>query len=153
MALDKNSLNKVMLIGHLGADPEIRYTSNNVPAATLSVATNTTYRDKEGNNQDKTEWHRVVAFGKLAEIAENYLGKGKLVYIEGRLRTRQWEDRDGNTRYTTEVLSNTINMLGGKGSSSSGSDYTAQEPQGQQEQQSESTSQPDAGEVDDDLPF
>jgi len=157
MAIDKNSLNKVMLIGHLGADPEIRYTNNNVPVANLSIATNTTYRDKEGNNQDQTEWHRVVAFGKIAEVVENYLGKGRLVYVEGRLRTRQWEDKEGNNRYTTEVNAMSLNMLGGGKSNGAGENTSAaaQEPNPQASQDSSSDSQAEAqaNEVDDDLPF
>ncbi len=154
MAMDKNSLNKAMLIGRLGADPEIRYTNNNVPVANLSLATNTTYRDKDGNNQENTEWHRVVAFNKLAEIAENYLGKGRLVYIEGRLQTRQWEDKDGNTKYTTEIIANTLNMLGGRGDGQSqGGQSVAQEPQSQNQQNSQESPEPGADEVDDDLPF
>ncbi len=159
MALDKGSLNKVMLIGRLGADPEIRYTNNNVPVANLSIATSTTYRDKDGNNQENTEWHRVVAFNKLAEVAENYLAKGKLVYVEGRLQTRQYEDKEGNTRYSTEVMTYSMNMLGGKGDgSSSGGNggaeqQKAQQAQAQGGQGDGSTTEPGADEVDDDLPF
>lgn len=158
MALDKGSLNKVMLIGRLGADPEIRYTNSNVPVANLSIATSTTYRDKDGNNQENTEWHRVAAFNKIAEVAENYLGKGKLVYVEGRLQTRQYEDKEGNTRYSTEVLAYSMNMLGGKGDgSSSAGDNSAQqqsapEPQAQAKAGG-SAPEPGADEVDDDLPF
>ncbi len=106
-------LNKVMLIGRLGQDPEIRYTQDNTPVATLSVATS--YPVKRGDSWDEeTEWHRVVAWRRLAEVASEYMNKGTLVYVEGRLQTRSWEDRDGNKRWTTEIIARDISMLGGR---------------------------------------
>jgi len=109
-------LNKVMLIGHLGADPEMRYTPNGQAVASLRVATSETWNDREGGKQERTEWHRVVVWGKLAELCNNYLRKGRQAYFEGRLQTRQWEDRDGNKRYTTEIVARDIGFLGGRGS-------------------------------------
>lgn len=154
MALDKNSLNKAMIIGRLGVDPEIRYTNNNVPVANLSIATTTTYRDRDGNNQEQTEWHRVTLFRQLAEVAENYLGKGQLVYVEGRLTTRQYEDREGNTRYSTEIVANSMNMLGGKGDASGGGqNREASEGQAQSQSNQQAAQEPGADQVDDDLPF
>lgn len=114
------SLNKVMLIGNLGKDPEVRYTTSNQAVASFSVATSETYKDRNGEKQEKTEWHNVVLWGKLAEIAKDYLAKGKTVYIEGRLQTRKWQDRDGRDRYTTEIVGDRMQMLGGRGEGSGG---------------------------------
>ena len=105
-------VNKAILIGNLGADPEIRYTPSGMAVATFRIATSETWTNKEGQRETRTEWHRIVAFGKLAEICGEYLSKGKQVYIEGRITTRQWDDRDGNRRYTTEIVANTLQMLG-----------------------------------------
>lgn len=106
-------VNKVILIGNLGADPEIKYTQGNVPVANLRVATSERWQDRSsGEWQEKTEWHRVVAWRGLAERAERFLAKGKQVYIEGRLETRKWQDRDGNDRYTTEIIARTLMILG-----------------------------------------
>ena len=110
------SVNKVILLGHLGADPEVRYTQSGTAVANLRLATNESYNDRQsGERVEKTEWHRVVAWGKLAEICGQYLTKGRQVYIEGTLQTRQWKDKDENTRYTTEVRANDMVMLGGRG--------------------------------------
>jgi single-strand DNA-binding protein len=107
------SVNKVILVGKLGADPEVRYTSGGSAVATFSIATNERWNDKNtGEKQERTEWHRIVAWGRLAEICGEYLSKGKQVYIEGRLQTRSWDDRDGNKRYTTEVVAANMVMLG-----------------------------------------
>ncbi len=106
-------LNKVFLIGNLGADPEIRYTPSGTAVATLRLATSETRTNKEGQKETKTEWHRIVAFGKLAEICAEYLSKGRQIYIEGKIQTRSWDDKSGNKRYTTEILANTMQMLGG----------------------------------------
>ncbi len=106
-------LNKVLLIGNLGADPEIRYTPSGTAVATLRLATSETRTNKEGKKETKTEWHRIVAFGKLAEICAEYLSKGRQIYIEGKIQTRAWDDKNGNKRYTTEVLANSMQMLGG----------------------------------------
>ncbi len=108
------SVNKVILLGHLGADPEVRYTQGGTAVANLRIATNESYNDKNsGERIEKTEWHRVVAWGKLAEIVGQYLTKGRQVYVEGQLQTRQWQDKDGNTRYSTEVRASDLVMLGG----------------------------------------
>ena len=108
------SVNKVILVGRLGADPEIRYTPNGQAVATLRLATNEWSGSGE-SREERTEWHRVVVWGKLAERCSEYLKKGRQVYAEGRLRTRSWEDRDGNKRYTTEIVANTVQFLGSAG--------------------------------------
>ncbi|MBI5644015.1 MAG: single-stranded DNA-binding protein [Deltaproteobacteria bacterium] len=105
-------VNKVILVGNLGADPEIRYTPSGTAVANFRLATSETRTNKDGQKETKTEWHRVVTFGKLAEICGEYLGKGKQVYIEGKIQTRAWDDKDGNKRYTTEIIANTMQMLG-----------------------------------------
>ncbi len=107
------SVNKVILIGRLGADPEIRYTADGQPVATFRIATNEVWV-KEGQKQERTEWHRIVAFGRLAEICGEYLSKGRQVYIEGRLQTRSYEDREGIKRFITEIVALNMQMLGGK---------------------------------------
>lgn len=106
-----------MLIGRLGQDPEVRYTQSNTAVATLNMATSERYKDANGEFKEKTEWHRVVAWGRLAEICQQYLHKGSLIYIEGPLQTRQWEDNQGQKRYTTEVKALQMTMLDSKGSS------------------------------------
>ena len=105
-------VNKVIIIGNLGADPEIKYTQSNVPLATFRVATTENWKDQSGEWQERTEWHRIVAWRHLAERAERFLRKGKQVYVEGRLETRKWQDRDGNDRYTTEVVARDLMILG-----------------------------------------
>ncbi len=108
-------INKVILVGNLGDDPETRYSPNNTAVTKIRVATNESWRDKDsGEQKERTEWHRVVFFGRLAEIAGEYLRKGRQVYIEGSLRTNKWQDRDGNDRYTTEVVASEMQMLGGR---------------------------------------
>jgi single-strand DNA-binding protein len=107
-------VNKVILIGNLGRDPEVRYTREGTAVANLNLATTETWNDGNGQRQERTEWHKVVAWGKLAEIAKEYLGKGKQVYIEGKLQTRSWEDKEGVKRYTTEVRVDQMVMLGGR---------------------------------------
>jgi single-strand DNA-binding protein len=108
------SVNKVILVGHLGKDPEIRYTPNNVPVASFSIATNERFKDKDGNWQDRTEWHNVVAWQRTAEIAGEYLKKGRQVYIEGKLQTRSWDDKNtGEKKYKTEVVITDMVLLGG----------------------------------------
>ena len=105
-------VNKVILIGRLGADPEVRYTSNGTPVANFRIATSTVLTNKQGEKEEKVEWHRIVAFGKLGEICGEYLTKGKQVYIEGRLQTRDWEDKEGNKHWVTEVVATNMQMLG-----------------------------------------
>ena len=109
-------INKVILIGNLGNDPDVRYTSGGSPIANISLATSESWRDKEtGDQQERTEWHRIVFFGRRAEFVSEYLRKGSKIYVEGRLRTNKWQDRDGNDRYTTEIVANDVQMLDSKG--------------------------------------
>ena len=109
-------INKVILVGNLGADPETRYMPSGGAVTNLSLATSETWKDKQtGEQKERTEWHKVAMFNRLAEIAAEYLRKGSQVYIEGKLRTRKWQDRDGNDRYTTEVIADEMQMLGGRG--------------------------------------
>ena len=141
------SVNKVILVGHLGADPEVRYTQSGTAVANLRLATNESYKDKNsGERVEKTEWHRIVGWGKLAEIMGEYLKKGRQVYIEGQLQTRQWQDKEGNTRYSTEVRASDMVMLGGRGAGeappSSGGGEPEYAPVGG-----------DSPPADDDLPF
>jgi len=111
-------INKVILVGNLGQEPTVRYTPAGAAVTTISVATTESWKDKEGNKQEKVEWHRVVFFSRLAEIAGEYLKKGSQVYIEGKLRTNKWQDQSGQDRYTTEILANDLQMLGGRGGDS-----------------------------------
>lgn len=108
-------INKVMLIGRLGADPEIRYTPSGAEVATFRIATSEVWTNKNGEKEERTEWHRIVAWRNLAKICGEYLSKGRLVYIEGKIRTRSWEDRDGNKRSTTEIEASEMKMLGASG--------------------------------------
>jgi len=108
------SVNKVILIGNLGADPETRYTQNGQPVTNFRIATSERFTSRSGEPQERTEWHRIVTFGKLAETCRDYLAKGRQVYVEGRLQTRQWDDRDGNKRYTTEIVAQTVRFLGSR---------------------------------------
>jgi single-strand DNA-binding protein len=115
------SLNKVMLIGNLGTDPELRHTQSGQAVASFSLATNETWGGKDGAApQERTEWHRIVAWGRTAEIVNEYLRKGRQVYIEGRIQTRQWQDQQGNKRYTTEIVAQNMMMLGGRGDGGAG---------------------------------
>jgi single-strand DNA-binding protein len=131
-------INKVILIGRLGSDPEVRYTPSGVAVANFSIATSEEWKDKDsGERRERTEWHRIVAWRRLGEICGEYLSKGKQVYIEGRLQTRDWEDRDGNKRYTTEIIASDVQFLGTRDSSeparprgSSSTDIQGMPPQG-----------------------
>ncbi len=134
-------VNKVILIGRLGADPEIRYTPSGAEVATFRMATSETWTNKSGEKEERTEWHRIVAWRGLAKICGEFLSKGKLVYIEGRLRTRSWEDRDGNKRTTTEIEATEMKMLGGMGEAS----RKPKEP--------EAESAPPAAKEEEDIPF
>ena len=107
-------MNKAMIIGNLGNDPELRYTQNQTPVATFSVASTERWKDSDGNKLEHTEWHRVVAWKGLAEVCNEHLSKGSKVFIEGKLRTRKWEDQDGNIRYSTEIIARDLEMLGGR---------------------------------------
>ncbi len=117
------SLNKVMIIGNLGADPEIRHTGDGRAVANLTVATNERWKSRDGDQQERTEWHKVVAFGKLAEIIEKYMKKGSNAYFEGRIQTRKWQDKEGQDRYTTEIVADQMTMLGG--GSGGGGNYSS----------------------------
>ena len=110
-----SSINKVILIGNLGADPELRYTAAGTPVATFNLATHEQWTNKDGEKGERTEWHRIVAWARLGEICGEYPHKGRQVYVEGRLQTRSWEDREGNKRYTTEIVAQTMQMLGPSG--------------------------------------
>jgi single-strand DNA-binding protein len=118
--MGRGSVNKAIVLGNLGQDPEIRSTSSGQMVANLSVATNRVWTDRNGQRQEETEWHRIVAFGKLAEIIEQYLKKGDQVYFEGRLQTRSWEDKSGEKRYTTEIVAQEMQMLGSGGGGGKG---------------------------------
>ncbi len=142
-------VNKVILIGNLGRDPEIRYTRDGTAVANLNLATSDSWKDSQGQRQERTEWHRVVAWDKLAEIAKEYLAKGKQVYIEGRLQTRSWEDKDGHKRYTTEVRADQMVMLGGRGGDDGGGARDAGPPPGPDE---DFTREPFKA-TDEDVPF
>jgi len=107
------SVNKVILLGRLGQDPELKYTPGGAPVCNFSLATSEAWTDKQGQKQEKTEWHRVVVWGKLAELCNQYLAKGRQAFVEGRLQTRSWDDKDGNKRYTTEINAATVQFIGG----------------------------------------
>ena len=147
------SLNKVMLIGNLGKDPEVRYTTSGQAVASFNLATSEKFKNKSGEQEERTEWHRVTLWGKLAEIAGEYLAKGRTVFIEGRLQTREWTDRDGNKRYTTEIVGDRMQMLGGKGEggSSSGGGGTRRPTAGAVADTAPSYEEPTY--QDDDIPF
>ncbi len=134
-------VNKAILLGNLGADPEIRYTPSGTAVTNFRIATSETRTNKDGQKETKTEWHRIVAFGRLAEICGEYLAKGKQIYIEGRIQTRSWDDKDGNKRQTTEIVANTMQMLGGPGAKEGI----------QPEAKAEETAQESP--IDDDVPF
>ena len=142
------SLNKVMLIGNLGKDPEVRYTAAGTAVASFSLATSERFKNKNGEWEEKTEWHNVTLWARLAEIAGEYLAKGKTVYIEGRLQTRKWQDRDGKDRYTTEIVGEKMQMLSGKGEGGGRQNGGRSESQSQEPAYEEPTFNPD-----DDIPF
>ena len=141
-----SGVNKAILIGNLGQDPEMRATTSGTQVANFSLATSENFKNREGERETRTEWHRVVAFGKLAEICGQYLKKGKQVYIEGRIQTRNWEDQSGNKRYSTEIIANQMVMLGRAGDGG----YSPSESQ--ETPHSDGGSQAPADD-DDDLPF
>ena len=144
-------INKVILIGNLGNDPDTRYTSGGAAVANISLATSESWKDREsGEQQERTEWHRVVFFGRLAEIVSEYLRKGSQIYVEGRLQTRKWQDKDGNDRYTTEIVANEMQMLGGRGNTA---DMGQSPPQRSAEPKSATPGKADEDFVDDDIPF
>ena len=124
--MQKNSVNKVILVGNLGQDPEGRFTPQGTAVTNLSIATNESWKNQNGEFQEKTEWHRVVMYGKMAETATEYMRKGMMVYVEGRLQTREWEDQNQNKRRTTEVMCDNFTMLGRRGDSASPSSSPVQ---------------------------
>lgn len=133
-------INKVILVGRLGADPEVRYTPDGLMVTNFRLATGEQWKDKSGEKVQRTEWHRIVTFGKLAEICGDYLAKGRLVYVEGRIQTRSWEDKDGIKRYTTEIVASNMQMLESKGQA--------------RDQEMETPASPASGPVpEDDVPF
>jgi single-strand DNA-binding protein len=141
-------INKVILVGNLGADPETRYMPSGSAVTNLSVATSESWKDKQtGEQKDRTEWHKVVMFDRLAEIAAEYLRKGSQVYIEGKLQTRKWQDRDGNDRWTTEIRANEMQMLGGRGGGGGAA------PMNQDSGPSSPPPQAGPDDFDDDIPF
>lgn len=143
-------VNKVILVGNLGNDPDVRYTAGGAAVANISLATAETWKDKDtGEKQERTEWHRVVFFGRLAEIVGEYLRKGSQVYVEGRLQTRKWQDKDGNDRYTTEIVANDMQMLGSKGGGSAGFNQSAPESTSEKPPASQTAND----DFDDDIPF
>jgi single-strand DNA-binding protein len=145
-----SSLNKVMLIGRLGKDPEIRYTPDGSPVANFSLATSEFYTDKSGTRQERTEWHNIVAWSKLAELSKRFLAKGRQVYIEGRIRTREWSDKDGIKRRTTEVIANQLVLLGSRSQESEGLGASEPVQRGILEPE---PSAADIGITDEDIPF
>jgi single-strand DNA-binding protein len=149
MAVGRGTLNKVMLIGRLGQDPELRYTPSGKSVANFSLATNMVWKDQDGNNQEKTEWHRIVVWGKQAENVGQYLKKGAQVYVEGRLQTRSWQDQNNVTKYTTEVVADAFQMLGSKGDQQSEASVPPAPPQVDEPSEGPDA---DAGQGDD-LPF
>ena len=124
-------INKVILVGNLGKDPEVRHLDNGVAVANFSLATTENYKNKEGERVSQTEWHNIVLWRGLAEVAEKYLKKGANIYIEGKIRTRKWEDKDGVTRYSTEILGDNMTMLGGKSSSENKTEQTSESEESQ----------------------
>lgn len=161
----KGTVNKVIILGRLGADPEVRYMPSGGAVTNLSVATNDGYKDKQtGEYKESTEWHRVVLFGRTAEVAGEYLKKGGMVYIEGRIRTSKWQGKDGQDRYTTEVVASSMQLLGGgsggSAGGSSGGDFNQSAPQQQQQQTQQQKPQAPVAQTEtfdqsfeDDIPF
>lgn len=164
----RGGVNKVILIGNIGADPELRYTPNGSAVSNFNIATNESWNDKSGERQERTEWHRIVVWGRMAEICNQYLRKGSKVFIEGRLQTRSWEGQDGQKRYTTEVVARDMQMLDSRddpdagGSFSQGPGGPSDGPPGNRQGPADAGGSPDAGQggsappaygADDDLPF
>ncbi len=151
------SLNKAMLIGNLGADPEIRSRPSGQPVATLRIATNETWSDKQGARQERTEWHRVVAFARLAEICRDYMKKGHRIYVEGRIQTRSWQDQQGQTKYMTEIVAQNVLMLSGRGDAGEGGPMVGSRSAAASADEQPSPDYDDMGPVgsgeDSDLPF
>ncbi len=152
-------INKVIIVGNVGGDPETRYMPSGSAVTNLTVATNESWKDKQtGEQKERTEWHRVAMFNRLAEIAAEYLRKGSQVYIEGKLRTRKWQDKSGNDRYTTEIIADEMQMLGGRGGSGGGGNFGGGQQGGApsgggQQGGGNAPPQPGPDDFDDDIPF
>ncbi len=158
-------INKVIIVGNVGGDPETRYMPSGSAVTNLTIATNESWKDKQtGEQKERTEWHRVAMFNRLAEIAAEYLRKGSQVYIEGKLRTRKWQDKSGNDRYTTEIIADEMQMLGGRGGSGGGGNFGGNQNQdgggqsggqqgGGQQGGGNAPPQPGPDDFDDDIPF
>ena len=149
-------VNKVILVGNLGKDPEVRYAPNGGAVANITLATSESWKDKtSGEKQERTEWHRVVFFGRLAEIAGEYLKKGQQIYVEGRLQTRKWQDKEGKDRYTTEIVANEMQMLGSRGGAGGEGAAFSAEDEGASAQRpaAKAGASKPADDFDDDIPF
>lgn len=153
--MSKGSVNKVIVIGNLGADPEVRYMPSGSAVTNIRVATSERWKDRQtGEQQERVEWHRIVMFNKLGEIAGEYLRKGAKVYIEGRLQTRKWQDQSGNDRYSTDIIANEMQMLDNRGGGSGQGGYQAQQGQAAPAQQGSGQNPDTSGQdFDDDIPF
>ena len=147
-------INKVIIVGNVGGDPETRYMPSGSAVTNLTVATNETWKDKQtGEKKERTEWHRVAMFNRLAEIAAEYLRKGSQVYIEGKLRTRKWQDKDGQDRYTTEIIADEMQMLGGRGGDFGGGGSSPRASSGSSQESGGAPPHPGPDDFDDDIPF
>jgi single-strand DNA-binding protein len=147
------SVNKVILIGNLGRDPETRYTTGGDAVTNIRIATTDTWKDKAGEKQEKTEWHSVVFFGRQAEIAGEYLKKGRQIYVEGRLQTRKWQDKEGQDRYTTEIVADRMQMLGSRQGAGDAGAREAKEPAAAGEDKAAKKPAGKFDDMDDDIPF
>ena len=149
------SVNKVIILGNLGNDPEVRYTSDERAIANISIATSSRYKDRSGEFKEDTEWHRVVFFNKLAEVVRDYLKKGQSVYVEGKLQTRKWQDQNGQDKYTTEIVADNMQMLGAKGDSVNNQKITLDKDTEKVKNSAKSnqTSAKGFEDMDDDIPF
>src|ERR1700731_1771678 len=145
------SVNKAILVGRLGKDPETRYTSGGQAVCNFTLATDESFKDRSGERQKRTEWHRIVVWAKQAEIAQQYLHKGSLVYVEGRIQTRQWDDKEGQKRTTTEIVATNFRMLGGRGDNAGGAGAGAADAEAVAPRTSEDSHMPEVS--DEDIPF
>jgi len=151
-----SGVNKALIIGRLGSDPEVRYTTNGGAVGNFNMATNESWMDKSGQKQERTEWHRIVVWGKLAELCGQYLAKGRQAFVEGRLQTREWTDKEGHKRYTTEIVAQNIQFLGGAGERSSASnEFQAPSPTSSAGDLDSGFAHPSEGKApsDDEVPF
>ena len=151
-------INKVILVGNLGKDPEVRYSPSGQAVANVTIATSESWKDKNtGEKQERTEWHRIVFFGRLAEIAGEYLKKGAQIYVEGRLQTRKWQDKEGQDRYTTEIVANEMQMLGSRGGAGAPADHSFNQDTSANESPNSGgrapAKAPAGADFDDDIPF